>query len=183
MTSARTWELIRSRRDLRRELHAATRAGCAGLLRCCFQAWQSGSATVSDDHLAGLHSALLVQQLWAHNRLIRDSARQDAAAATKHIFDTAHDQGPEALHRLFRSVVKAGRKYRKPPLAPAILQSDGSVAADSIRLLGDHFAESERAVQTLPQDISTSALAVPDGPLHPSSACQSSRKPLAGLPV
>ena len=168
VTSARTWELIRSRRDLRRELHAATRAGRAGLLRCCFQAWQSGSATVSDDHLAGLHSALLVQQLWAHNRLIRDSARQDAAAATKHIFDTAHDQGLEALHRLFRSVVKAGGKYCKPCLAPAILQSDGSVAADYIRLriLGDHFAESERAAQTLPQDISTSALAVPDGPLQ-----------------
>ena len=167
VTSERTWELIRSRRALRREIFAASRGHGFGILRRCFRAWQTGVAPVSrDSHLAGLHSALLVLQLRAHNRLIRDSAIQDAADATRDIFATAHDRGPEALHRLFRSVVKAGRRYRRPSLAPAILQEDGSVAADSFRLLGDHFAEAERAVHKMPQDIVTTALDEPSSPLQ-----------------
>eukprot|EP00439_Symbiodinium_sp_Y106_P048541 s310_g6.t1 len=161
-TSERTWVLIRNRRELRRELHARGVHARSRQLHCIFQAWKTGiSAAVTDEHLAHMHDALLSWQLTAHNRLIRNSARQDSADTTRRLFQEARGRGPEALHRLFRQVTKSGRRYRRPCLAPAIRLPDGSVAEDSAKLLGDHFAVAERAISQPAEDILTGSLPAP----------------------
>ena len=167
ITSERTWAFIHQRRELRRELHGACGNSKLMCLRACFSAWRSqGAASIVDDHLARMNAALIALQIKAHNRFIRDSAKQDAAALSRRLFQEARGQGPEALHRLFRQVTKFGRRYRKPCLAPAIQQSDGTFAEDSLSLLGDHFAAAERATAQSAASIKTGALSAPTEPLQ-----------------
>ncbi|CAE7506713.1 unnamed protein product, partial [Symbiodinium sp. CCMP2456] len=148
VTSEQTWQLIKFRRQLRRELHACRLAFKTECLRDCFQAWRTqNSQDTANEHMRCLHQAFLGLQIRAASKRVVQSAKQDAAQATRAIFAEARQAGPERLHRLFRSVLKTGRKYRRPSLAPAIVQSDGTIAADSQELIGRHFAAAERATE------------------------------------
>ncbi|CAE7942578.1 unnamed protein product [Symbiodinium sp. KB8] len=132
VTSAETWQLIKDRRRLRRDIHRVSAPA----------EWQE-------------YQALLGEQIKDLTRRIRQSARSDAAHAMRVSFDSARKKGVDALHRLCRQISKAGRRYRAPNLCPALRQADGSVAEDSLRILGDHFAEAERAHKVEVQEIST----------------------------
>ena len=122
VTSEYTWELIKDRRRLRRHMH---RVGAPA-------EWQ--------DYLA-----FLGEQVRALTRRIRSAAKQDVAESLRRSFATARSQGTEALHRLCRRVTKAGRRYRAPMLCPALQDDEGRVVEDSFKILGEHFADAERA--------------------------------------
>ncbi|CAE7761117.1 unnamed protein product [Symbiodinium sp. CCMP2456] len=132
VTSDSTWQLIKDRRALRRVMHQVTDR----------EEWQ--------DYLV-----LLGEQVKDMTRLIRASAKDDAARALRHSFHEARSQGVEALHRLCRRISKIGRRYRAPALCPALRQENGTVEEDSFRVLGDHFAEAERATHTTAEAIDT----------------------------
>ncbi|CAE7487237.1 unnamed protein product [Symbiodinium sp. CCMP2592] len=155
-TSEATWLCIRHRRELRRDCHRQRLLSQQSLLQDCFQTWAAGMRVVTvDTHLQGLHQGLLSLQINAASRSVARLAKQDAAAATKQLFQEAHQQGPESLFRLFKGVMKAGRGYKKPNLSPALLLADGSIAQDSQTVLGQHFAAAERATSIKAADIRT----------------------------
>ena len=132
VTSDSTWQLIKDRRALRRVMHQVADR----------DEWQ--------DYLV-----LLGEQVKDMTRLIRTSAKDDAARALRRSFHEARSQGVEALHRLCRRISKIGRRYRAPALCPALRQENGTVEEDSFRVLGDHFAEAERATHTTAEAIDT----------------------------
>ena len=148
VTSEGTWDLIRARRQLRRELHAQRQTSRLEELAPLFAAWKGRAAEASANlHLQRLHASLIAIQIRGLSKLITRSARQDAAHAAKATFAEARRAGPEALSRLFRSILKTGRRYRAPHVAPAIIK-EGKVVENSIAAIGDHFAAAERAQLT-----------------------------------
>ena len=155
-TSDATWFHIRHRRELRRECHQQKIVMRRMLLSDCFQSWRRRRrVSTADTHLQGLYLGFLGLQIRTANRHIAQMAKQDAAAATRHIFQEAKQAGPESLHRLFRGVLRTGRGYKKPNLSPALLQADGTVAPDSLELLGRHFAVAERATPAEAETVCT----------------------------
>ena len=148
VTSDGTWDLIRARRQLRRELHVQLQTTRLEALAPFFAAWKGRAADASVNlHLQRLHASLMALQIRSLSKLITRSARQDAAHAAKATFAEARRAGPEALSRLFRSILKTGRRYRAPHVAPAIIK-EGKVVENSIAAIGDHFAAAERAQLT-----------------------------------
>ena len=95
------------------------------------------------------------EQVRALTRRIRAAAKQDVAESLRQSFAKARAQGTEALHRLCRRITRAGRRYRAPMLCPALQNDDGQIVEDSFKLLGDHFAEAERASSIAAHDIVT----------------------------
>ena len=91
------------------------------------------------------------------NGAIKRHARKDAAAATKDAYQSARAKGPDALASLLRHVMKSGRKYKPPPLAPVIWDPVSQTFIDGDKALGDHFAKAEHATQIDPADIATPA--------------------------
>ena len=160
ITSARTWQLIKDRRHLRREIHST-----------------------KGQELSQEYHSLLGEQIKTLSRLIRSSARGDAAAALRKSFQHAREAGHEALHRLCRQIAKTGRRYRAPMLAPVLQDRDGKLAADSFRILGDHFAEAERAERCDGTDIVTRAAsyATTDIPIARSFSVANLCQAFAGL--
>ncbi|CAE7835275.1 unnamed protein product [Symbiodinium sp. CCMP2592] len=156
ITSARTWDLIRRRRELRRQSHQQCLHMRHALLVDCFRSWRRGARTVSvDTHLQGLHLGFLGLQIKRISRRITQSAKQDSAEASRQIFQDARQAGPEKLHKLFKGVLKTGRGYKKPNLTPALLQADGVLAPEPLDVLGAHFATAERATRVDAADLRT----------------------------
>ena len=135
ITSAETWDLIRSRRATRRELHVQSQANAKEQLRRFFSAWRGHSGASADGHFQRLYAAFLAIQIRGLSRQIVASAKRDAASTARTIFADACRAGPEALSRLFRSTIKMGRKYRKPHIAPALVK-DGRAVEESEALIG-----------------------------------------------
>ena len=152
ITSRATWDLIRGRRATRRELHAQCNAIAQECLRRCFRAWGGLRPDSVDVHFQRLHAAFLAMQIRGLSRRIVGSAKSDVASSARAIFADARAAGPEALSRLLRSTLKAGRKYRQPHLAPALIQ-DGQVVEDSEARIGAHFAAAERAQLVDPAEL------------------------------
>ena len=170
ITSSATWLTIRDRRALRRLQHEHSRALRLAEIRCLFQAWRGELSNIDDTsshHTARLTIALLAVQIKAKSRLIRSVARQDAAEHTRQAFAQAKGKGPEALHRLLRHVTKVGRKYKKPPLQPAIVEKGTAIAEDSDLLLGRHFASAERALESTADQVATRPAVSAVEPLEP----------------
>ena len=131
VTSDHTWQLIKDRREARREVHRT-----------------KGSALSSEYHTR------LGEQIKDLTRLIRGSARADTAEALRVSFQDARAGGVEALHRLCRNLAKTGRRYRGLSLSPSLHLPDGSAASDSYRVLGN-FAAQERASYCDMKDVAT----------------------------
>ena len=147
ITSKTTWMLIQHRRDLRRCCHALRQDAKLHFLRAFFQGWRHSLVDADESaHLRDLNLALMGIQIRAASGHIIRSAKQDAAEATRTTFQEARKEGPERMHRLFRSILKTGRKYRRPQLAPAIVEASGTLAADANAEIGRHFAAAERAI-------------------------------------
>ena len=118
ITTEKTWMHIRHRRDMRRELFAAKQQHKASILQCIFDAWRGRpTRRHTQEHLFQLDIGDLAMQIRALGGLIRRSAKQDSAEASRRIFHEARFQGPETLHRLLRQVTKSGRRYRKRRLS------------------------------------------------------------------
>ena len=132
ITSDGTWELIRERREVRRHMHGVADP----------QAWQE-------------YLGFLGEQVKDYTKRIRQSARQDAAQALRSSFQEARARGVEAVHSLCRRITKSGRRYREPALCPALRLADGTIAADSHKILGDHFADAERAAVCQIEELTT----------------------------
>ncbi|CAE6973415.1 unnamed protein product [Symbiodinium sp. CCMP2592] len=156
ITTDGTWLAIQHRRELRRDVHRQRLLVRLSWMRDCFQSWRRGRREVSyETHLQGMHLGLLSLQIGATNRQISRLAKHDAAEASRQIFQDAKTQGPDSLFRMFRGVMKAGRKYKRPNLVPALIQDDGVVASDSQAILGQHFASAERAIPAKATEILT----------------------------
>ena len=155
IVSDRTWGLIKHRRELRRELYGRKVHARQRLLRGIFRAWAGQPFLEADLDLERQYTALLVLQVADLNKSIRQHARQDSARATQAAYAEARTRGPEELASLLRHVMKSGRKYKPPPLAPAIWDHEEKCFVEGDRALGDHFAKAERAQLVSPETIAT----------------------------
>ena len=155
IVSDRTWGLIKHRRELRRELYGRKVHARQRLLRGIFRAWAGQPFLEADLDLERQYTALLVLQVADLNKSIRQHARQDSARATQAAYAEARTRGPEELASLLRHVMKSGRKYKSPPLAPAIWDHEEKCFVEGDRALGDHFAKAERAQLVSPETIAT----------------------------
>ena len=161
-----TWNLVQDRRELQRRLHQCKRARAATLLQQCFHVWCGRAAQLPDGSMWDLAEALYASQLQDLRRLVRRSSQQDLALAAQHTIETARARGPECMHQQFRRIMRCGRRYREPPIQPAVRAETGKFAADSYLHLGQHFAKAERALQCSPADVATVALSPPELPLQ-----------------
>ena len=168
--SDHTWELVRQRRDLRRELYQRRTEARQRFLRACLRAWHTRQADPPDSRLVDQYTALLVLQLTDLSKAIKTSSKQDAARATQAAFRSARHRGPEALAALLRHVMKTGRKYKPATLAPAIWDEGLGEFVDADRALGDHFAKAERADLSSAAHISAPEMRPLQQDIEPSSA-------------
>ncbi|CAE7615069.1 Dnah2 [Symbiodinium necroappetens] len=160
-----SWQLIQDRRNLQRDLFDCKQGRRRIILREVWRAWTRGAAETHDIRLSHQVEALYASQLRDLKARVRDSKRQDLAAAAQNAMTTARRRGPEALHKHMRQIMRCGRRYREPAIQPAIQLPDGRFAADSHLQLGLHFATAERASLSSAQDIRTTAAPPPTQPL------------------
>ncbi|CAE7865484.1 unnamed protein product [Symbiodinium microadriaticum] len=153
--SSASWELIKHRRELRRELYGRKILERQRFLRTIFDTWAGRRTHEPDYELERQYTAFLVLQVADLGRSIKISSRKDSALATQDVFAEARTQGPEALASLLRHVMKSGRRFKPPPLAPAIWDAERETFIDGDRALGDHFAKAERADLVAPEDVTT----------------------------
>ena len=146
------WRHIRLLRTARRNLRYITQTEKCRILRRCFHAWSTRTEYVPDRQLKEVRrlaarSARLVRDLHKAKRL---SIRRAVAEHTRVCFAEARDSGPEALSRLLRGILKTGRSYKPPRLAPALRIEENVVVGrrQTADALGAHFAAAERATQT-----------------------------------
>ena len=143
------WRHIRLLRTARRNLRSITMSEKRRVLQSCFQAWRTGTGWTSSRQLGSVRKlaarcAKLVRDLY---KAKRRSIRQAVAEHTRACFHEARDAGPDALSRLLRGILKTGRSYKPPRLAPALCVADGTIVGRrrTADALGEHFATAERA--------------------------------------
>ena len=147
--SDKTWQLVRERRAWRRIQRRAKDRLNAEILHACFGQWRQNrdnAAEASQRRQKSLRMlvARCTKGIWTSTKTYKAAAKQDSAEYVRQAFADARREGAEALHRLLRGVMKTGRRYRAPPVAPAIVMPDGVVAEDACLELGKHFAADER---------------------------------------
>ena len=110
-----------------------------------------------------LSCAKLVQSLRCLGHNLKVSVQQDAASFVRRMYSQARSEGPSSLHRLLRSVLKTGRRYKAPQLAPCIkIGCDVLTDPSEARIaLGRHFAAAEKAVEVSLQTIHCSGQVMP----------------------
>ena len=154
ITSDVAWELIRHRRQLKRQLFHHKQHESHFTLRSFFAAWAGKAYTeVEAERCHDLRVAFAMKQVQDLNRCIKQRAALDSAEASRKAFAEARHRGPEALAGLLRQILKAGRRFKPPKLVPVIRDGSGAALADSEAALADHFAKAERAVLCDPVDL------------------------------
>ena len=164
-----TWTLVQDKRDTKRLLHAQSHQHLRQVMAELFRVWRGRSVDRAVPHMRRLHLALLAVQLRGLNRLVKEAARADSAAAARQRLEEARGQGPEALFNVFRQITKTGRRFRDR-LNPTIVNKHGEVEADSLKAPGDNFARAERARPVAMEDVSTPELSQLTAPLPMTAA-------------
>ena len=145
-----TWGHIRLLRRARRHLHSMNRANRLLQLRLIWNAWRGGQCPVSARAFFSLQlsiarGARVVRRVRLRQRQL---LRHDEARFTRTCFQEARADGPEALARLLRGILKCGRSYKPARMAPALQTTHGLITGDraTASLCGEHFARAERSV-------------------------------------
>ncbi|CAE7189620.1 lact-2, partial [Symbiodinium sp. KB8] len=146
-----TLDKLHVQRHLRR-CHRRTQATSdRAFLHLCLQAWKHGAATPT--HFLRVDKQLRVNATYAwvefyrQCRIVRRSLLRDKAAFARQAFETSRAAGPAAWAHKLRAVLRVGRKFKAPPLIPALTGEDAALVGRSAVLDGfaEHFAKAERA--------------------------------------
>ena len=159
------WGLISKQRQVRGQLRFRNQQYKKTFLCVCFRGWARAS---NSEQRFGLHHDSMVQQfpgrscrhdhhvalLWSKltslRRDIGKLMKQCQADRARQAFQCSREEGPGAISRLMTALLKTGRRYKPPPTLPPIKDESGNLIteqADVFRVLGQHFAKAEKAVE------------------------------------
>ena len=146
--SDKSWQWIRYRRELRRQLFRATQKHGRHILRACWNAWRRAHPA---PHRLGnewsMLKARICKLIRTANSAVRTCMRQDAAAYARHSMLEARQEGPSALARQLRGILKIGRAYKPVRTSPSLVVNGALVTGSSevSAAFAQHFAKAERA--------------------------------------
>ena len=168
--SDETWQLIRARHAARKTLRYM-QAGVSQELRAwVFELWKGvvkrscKACRPHWTHRRRINATKVAIQLQGLAKRIRVSVCQDRAKHVQAAFVAAWSQGPAQMAYMIRGIVKQGRKFKAPRLAPLLKLDDGTWEADSavtLHMLSKHFAGAEHAVEMLECEVEEGLRAVP----------------------
>ena len=152
------WQCVRDRRHSRRLVHRNKVLWHKYLLQLLFTSWKAGTWNHFQYHVTTLSTAWhgkcrrlrlanarLAKVIRVLTACIRKLDQRDAAAHTREVLRHARTQGPVDMAQALRGVMKMGRRYKTPRVAPTLCLSDGLVCepARVKQALAAHFAEPE----------------------------------------
>ncbi|CAE7221487.1 unnamed protein product, partial [Symbiodinium sp. CCMP2456] len=131
--SQATLGLVRLRRHMRRCLRPVDRRADMGFLHLCLQAWRQRTQPQEELYRQAKSARLAMARsyhgLAVLNKQLRQAMMDDRAQFARLQMEQARHAGPaEFAHRL-RAILRTGRKFRPPPLLPA-LSKEPTVRAD-----------------------------------------------------
>ncbi|CAE7814113.1 unnamed protein product [Symbiodinium sp. CCMP2592] len=152
--SQSTWQLIADRREQRRVYRRRATLQARSVLDQCFRAWRGLSgADAGRLHQARKRCDLALAQhmrtMQYLSRQLREAHRADEAEYVRLMYQDCREQGPTALARRLRSVLRSGRATPQAGL-PEALKAGGEVVTDPnaiLRAFGAHFADAEDATE------------------------------------
>ena len=157
--SEEQWGAIRCRRQARRIAHRSRCLRGRTWLHALFGAWRGCvdalAANKASRVFQKLAAARIVEArcgrvIQACGGMLKRLRSRDDASYAKQVMCSARKDGPEALAKAMRAVLKTGRKYRAPKVA-APLRVDGVSVVDKVEqlvLLEEHFALPENGSKT-----------------------------------
>ena len=146
-----TLELVQQRRHLRRVIKILGERSDKGFLHLCFRAWndqaQPDEAIYARAKTARYAMARGYHRLHVLDKRLKAAMQSDKAEFARKQIEASREAGPaEFAHRL-RAILRTGRKFRPPPLLPALMAEAGSpcLIEDVQDTFAEHFASAERA--------------------------------------
>ena len=153
------WRAIRTRRHTRRLMHQCKSLQRRLLLWQCLRAWtgdrRAAHTARRQRRSCWQREARLVTVLRDLARTIHRLQNRDDAAFARRAMQQARGQGLQEMARLFRGILKLGRRYRTPSVLPA-LEVNGEVLADADAVhaaLEAHFAVPENGRKCLAREV------------------------------
>ena len=151
--SQRTWQLLADRRQLRRVQRRRAVLHSKWVLAQCFQAWRGDAHHMhtaqarckSFDRATACHAAAMRSL----SRSLHTAHQRDEAEYVRLMYQDSRAQGPAAIARKIRSVLRCGR--RAAVGVPSHLVVAGTPITEHSAILqafGEHFASAEQAVPT-----------------------------------
>ena len=146
-----TLELVRHRRHLRRVLKVVGARSDRGFLQLCFQAWQRHdvppASTYSHAKAARYNMARSYHQLHQLDKRLKTAMQSDKAEFARKQIEAARDAGPAEFAHRIRALLRTGRKFRPPPLLPALTaEPNRPCLREEVQdTFARHFASAERA--------------------------------------
>ena len=148
-----TWALLQAKRQQRRCFRRQKALFSRWVLARCFSAWAHGPARASDrtrvktfDQVAARH----IRTMRELTAAARQAQKQDDAAFVRQAFASARDQGPDALAKQIRSVLRSGRNTRIAEVAVEI-EVHGQKVSEPAQVkaaFAAHFGLAEHATPT-----------------------------------
>ena len=147
--SLRTWELLQAKRRQRRCFRRQRLLYSRWMVAQCFAAWRGQRGGQAVDRVRA-HDRCAAQHIATMRRLsrkTRDAQREDDAAFVTQQFSEARAEGPEAIARRIRAVLRCGRSARIPALAVELDTEHGRISdpAEVKAAFAEHFAQAEAA--------------------------------------
>ena len=157
--SDETWAIVRARRNARRVLFRCKTILDKTILHAFMLLWKGlcepAAAFFHRERQLDWTIARQIHVIARLNGVFRNSARHDAAAGVRKVFQDARDTGQAAMCGLMRSILKMGRRFRPAKQAPVIVIDDvvHSGREEALPALARHFAEAERAEPCRPEEL------------------------------
>ena len=163
-SSNEQWSVIQRRRQARRMAHRSKGLRSRVWLHALLVAWrgcaQSAHGLCQDEirkqvaaaRLVKARCGLVVQEC---NKLIKRLSERDAAVYATETMRVAKKEGPEALARAMRAVLKCGRRYAAPKVQTALVVDGRTVVDKREQLVAfeDSFAIPENGKLATVQDL------------------------------
>ena len=146
-----TLDKLRVQRHLRRCHRRTQAASDRAFLHLCLQAWKHGAATppgfLRVDKQLRINATYAWVEFYRQCRIARRALLRDKAAFARQAFEQSRAAGPAAWAHKLRAVLRVGRKFKAPPLIPALTGEDTTLVGRHAVLDGfaEHFAKAERA--------------------------------------
>ncbi|CAE7940579.1 unnamed protein product [Symbiodinium sp. KB8] len=138
--SQQTWQLLADRRQLRRVHRRRAVLHSKWVLAQCFRAWRGDTSRVHTARVAAMRSL---------SSSLHEAHQRDEAEYVRLMYQDNRAQGPAALAKKIRSVLRCGR--RAAAGVPSCLVVAGAPVTEHSAILqafGEHFAAAEHAVPT-----------------------------------
>ena len=157
------WQAIRARRHTRRLMYQCKQLQHKLLMWQCLLAWKkelrAAGIARRQRRSCRLREARLVRALRSLAASVSKLQNRDDASFARRTMTQAKGQGPQEMAKLFRGILKLGRRYRTPSVLPA-LEVHGRTLTDAEAVqtaLEDHFAVPENGRKCTVDDLVVSA--------------------------